>query len=1286
MSYNKEKMEEKELGKNQNFQKFIGVLPVTKTLRNELIPTETTKKNIAQLDLLTEDEIRAQNREKLKEMMDDYYRDVIDSTLRAGIAVDWSYLFSCMRNHLRENSKESKRELERTQDSIRSQIHDKFAERADFKDMLAAPIVTKLLPAYIKQKSKYSERYDECVGILKMYGKFTTSLKDYFKNRENIFSKEKKSTAVGYRIVEENAEIFQRNQNAYDRISKIAGLDIHELDNEIAAYVSGKTLKEVCSDEGFTKVITQEGIDRYNEAIGAVNQYMNLFCQKNKALKPGQFKMKRLHKQILCKGTTSFEIPKKFENDKQVFKSINSFTEIITKNNDLNRLLNIVQHVNDYDMKGIYVAADAYSTISQKISKKWNLIEECLMDYYSDSLPGKGKSKETKIQKAIEDEKYRSVSQLNELIEKYYVEKTGQSVWKVESYISSLAETIKQELCHEIENDEKRNLIEDDDKISKIKELLDMYMNVFHIIKAFRVNEVLNFDETFYSEMDEIYQDMQEIVPLYNHVRNYVTQKPYKQEKYRLYFHTPTLANGWSKSKEYDNNAIILVRDGKYYVGIFNTKSKPSKELIRGHLSESENDYKKMNYFLLQRPHMNLPHVFITANHDFYKPSKYILDNYKKGKQVKSNKNFDIQFCRDLIDYFKECIKKHPDWNKFNFEFSATETYEDISAFYREVEKQGYRVEWTYINSEDIQKLEEDGQLFLFQIYNKDFAVGSIGKPNLHTLYLKNLFSEKNLRDIVLKLNGEAEIFFRKSSVQKTVIHKRGSTLVNRTYEITENGTTRVQSIPESEYMELYRYFNSGKQIELSDEAKKYLNKVQCNTAKTDIVKDYRYTMDKFFINLPITINFKVDKGNNVNAIAQQYIAEQKDLHVIGIDRGERNLIYVSVIDMHGNIVEQKSFNLVEQISSQGVTRYYDYKEKLQNREEERDKARKSWKTIGKIKELKEGYLSSVIHEIAQMVVKYNAIIAMEDLNYGFKRGRFKVERQVYQKFETMLISKLNYLADKSLAVDEPGGILRGYQMTYVPDNFKNVGRQCGIIFYVPAAYTSKIDPTTGFINAFKRDVVSTNDAKENFLMKFDSIQYDREKGLFKFSFDYKNFATHKLTLAKTKWDVYTNGTRIQKVKVEGHWLSREVELTTKMKELLDDSHIPYEEGQNILDDLREMKDITTVVNGILEIFWLTVQLRNSRTDNPDYDRIISPVLNHKGEFFDSDQYKAYADAQKAPLPIDADANGAYCIALKGMYTANQIKENWVEGEKLPADCLKIEHARWLAFMQGERG
>lgn len=40
-------------------------------------------------------------------------------------------------------------------------------------------------------------------------------------------------------------------------------------------------------------------------------------------------------------------------------------------------------------------------------------------------------------------------------------------------------------------------------------------------------------------------------------------------------------------------------------------------------------------------------------------------------------------------------------------------------------------------------------------------------------MYLKNLFSEENLKDIVLKLNGEAEIFFRKSSIKNPIIHKK---------------------------------------------------------------------------------------------------------------------------------------------------------------------------------------------------------------------------------------------------------------------------------------------------------------------------------------------------------------------------------------------------------------------------------------------------------------------------------------------------------------------------------
>ena len=44
------------------------------------------------------------------------------------------------------------------------------------------------------------------------------------------------------------------------------------------------------------------------------------------------------------------------------------------------------------------------------------------------------------------------------------------------------------------------------------------------------------------------------------------------------------------------------------------------------------------------------------------------------------------------------------------------------------------------------------------------------------------------------------------------------------------------------------------------------------------------------------------------------------------------------------------------------------------------------------LKELgEEGYISQAVHKICELVVKYDAVIAMEDLNFGFKKGRFKV-------------------------------------------------------------------------------------------------------------------------------------------------------------------------------------------------------------------------------------------------------------------------------------------------------
>ena len=92
--------------------------------------------------------------------------------------------------------------------------------------------------------------------------------------------------------------------------------------------------------------------------------------------------------------------------------------------------------------------------------------------------------------------------------------------------------------------------------------------------------------------------------------------------------------------------------------------------------------------------------------------------------------------------------------------------------------------------------------------------------------------------------------------------------------------------------------------------------------------------------------------------------------------------------------------------------------------------------------------------------------------------------------------------------------------------------------------------------------------------------------------------------------------------------------------------------------------------------------MRNSLPDNEedDYDEIISPVLNDDGEFFDSSNYK-----ESARLPKDADANGAYCIALKGLYEVKQIKENWDKNQEFSREVLKIKHTDWFDFIQNKR-
>ena len=181
----------------------------------------------------------------------------------------------------------------------------------------------------------------------------------------------------------------------------------------------------------------------------------------------------------------------------------------------------------------------------------------------------------------------------------------------------------------------------------------------------------------------------------------------------------------------------------------------------------------------------------------------------------------------------------------FNFQFSNTKSYEDISYFYREVQNQGYKITFHKIPEDYIDGLVETGELHLFQIYNKDFSDKSNGKgmPNLHTLYFKALFDERNLSNVVYKLNGEAEMFYRKKSIKEkdTVIHPKGQVLNNKN-PLAEKNTSQ------------FSY---------------------------DLVKDKRFTKRQFLLHIPITTNFKAYGNTDINYDVRYLLKQSNKTHIM---------------------------------------------------------------------------------------------------------------------------------------------------------------------------------------------------------------------------------------------------------------------------------------------------------------------------------------------------------------------------------------------------------------------
>lgn len=816
-------------------------------------------------------------------------------------------------------------------------------------------------------------------------------------------------------------------------------------------------------------------------------------------------------------------------------------------------------------------------------------------------------------------------------------------------------------------------IAQSDSDTAVVQKLLEVYKGLQRFIKPLLGHgDEADKDNEFDAKLHKVWDELDIITPLYDKVRNWLSRKIYNPEKIKLCFeNNGKLLSGWSDNQTKSDNGTQYggyifrkkneIGEYDFYLGVSSDAKLFRHDATIGY---EDGMYERFDYYqlksktLLGKSYVGnygedsnaVLSAFNNAVTKLHLEKKLVpKDNENVPKYLKRLKQDYAGFYQilmnddNVVDAYNS-MKQHilatlASLSRVPAAIElATQTDLDIDDLIDEImklpsESFGYFPVATAAIEEA--KEREKKPLFLFKMSNKDLSYAeksskglrkSRGTENLHTMYLKALLGmTQNVFSI-----GSGMVFFRhqtKGLAETTARHKANEFIAN----------------------------------------KNKLNNKKKSIFDYEIVKNKRFIKDKYLFHLSMNLNYSQPNKFDINSKVREIIRNGGIKHIIGIDRGERNLIYLSLIDMEGNIVMQKSLNILKDDHNAKGT---DYKGLLTEREGENKEARRNWKMIANIKDLKRGYLSQVVHIISKMMVEYDAIVVLEDLNPGFIRGRQKIERNVYEQFERMLIDKLNFYVDKHKDANETGGLLHALQLTSEFKNFKKSDHQNGCLFYIPAWNTSKIDPATGFVNLFDTRYTNADKALE-FFSKFDAIRYNEEKGWFEFEFDYDEF-TQKAHGTRTKWTLCTYGKRLRSFKnptKQYNWDSEVVVLTDEFKRILGEADIDIHE--NLKDVIRNLEGKRRkYLEPLMQFMRLLLQLRNSKAGT-DEDYILSPVADENGVFYDS---RSCGDQ----LPENADANGAYNIARKGLMLIRQIKE----AKELGKVKYDISNKAWLNFAQ----
>lgn len=1264
----------------------------------------------------------------IKPIMDKLHEQFIEKSLCSQMAkdIDFSEYFKAYRNkNAEEHEAGLRKDIGTTYNfageyfskNISDAIGKEFKPRKPFECLTDAKILYYLsanVKALAKQNGVDEQTLDKHI---KQFKGFWGYLGGYNQNRENYYEYEKEaSTSVATRIVHENlptfcdnALRFEKNREEYLNIYQYLKDNNRETKTkdsngvEVEAEAINETIFLI---KHFNECLAQSQIEEYNRIIGNYNYLINLYNQarhgENGFNNIDEFET--LYKQIGCgKKKSIFE---KLQNDSDLKKLLQKAKETgdsmfnsgcdELEINTVPAFIRFLKECNNWD--GIYMSSAAINKISNLNFANWHSIKDRLKDAKANACITYDNKREDpiKLRDAVElsglfavldkeqSEHFFKESLFNDDETNEYRGVLNKTLTPSQNLINLLCYDIEKNIKEFLENSDKIVALEkykeennqsgeEDKTIKQIKEWFDAATNAMRIVRYFAVRKSKMKGNIPNVTMEQalsnlLYSDDAQWFKWYDLVRNYLTKKPQdnaKENKLKLNFGKGNLLNGFVDSHTESDNGTqyggyifrklnCRCNEYEYFLGISR-----NPKLFRSHLKDSiqeadKSRYERLEYYQMKSttPYPNdypelkrkiqdtvaelTTPVIEEQKQDSDKINKVGKDgNITPGqlferltasryfKEVLSN-DVLIALADKAICSIKENCKKYSKIESINNilrqDYCGLGGLRQLSIDLKSVTSCTKLFDFFPVSNKEFE--DHTGKdLFLFKILNKDLSYcenyeegkrkeKTNQKENLHTLFFRALMHEDGFGDSIDI--GKGEIFYRKKA-----------------FEYDE--TTRQR----------------GHHYELLKDKFKY-----------PIISNKRFSEDKYLLHLSIILNYN-SEGKDVSNKINESMQSVDNLHFIGIDRGEKHLVYSCTIDQYGKIVKCGHHDNIN-----GT----DYVQKLEAVADERIIAKKNWQAQNRIKDLKRGYLSHVVHRLVDETIKDGDTIAphtyivLEDLNTEMKRGRQKIEKQVYQNLELALAKKFNFVVDKKAKSGELGSVSNALQLTPPVNNYQDIeGRKrFGIMLYTRANYTSITDPATGWRKTIYIKNGKEEDIREDILKKFTEFGFDGKDYFFEYT---EANAGHT-------WRLYSgsNGKALprfqnKKDKLEDKyiWMPEQINVVTILDCLFENFDKKQSFKEQIIKQGVELKKVEerkeTAWQSLRYALNLIQQIRNSGLKKEDDNFLFSPVRNKNGEHFDTRNYQNNGDLSEIK---DADANGAFNIARKGLIMDAHIK-HWIE-------------------------